>query len=100
MELRRKTLARPATNETRPQSSHPNRTFFHHSQRLSSTVHPGTVAALRPEPALTVPHTVTVTEAARLCAAKQTDCVLVVDDSSSLVGIFTAKDLVYRVRCS
>ncbi|KAG1757876.1 CBS-domain-containing protein [Suillus lakei] len=53
----------------------------------------GTVAALKPSPALTVPDNITVAEASQLCAAKRTDCVLVVDDEEGLSGIFTAKDL-------
>ncbi|KAI0359168.1 CBS-domain-containing protein [Trametes cingulata] len=57
----------------------------------------GTVAALKPSPALTVPENITVSEASQLCAAKRTDCVLVVDDDEGLSGIFTAKDLAYRV---
>lgn len=57
----------------------------------------GTVAALKPSPALTVPENITVAEASQLCAAKRTDCVLVVDDDEGLSGIFTAKDLAYRV---
>jgi CBS domain-containing protein len=57
----------------------------------------GTVAALKPSPALTVPENITVAEASQLCAAKRTDCVLVVDDEEGLSGIFTAKDLAYRV---
>ena len=57
----------------------------------------GTVAALKPSPALTVPDSITVAEASQLCAAKRTDCVLVVDDDEGLSGIFTAKDLAYRV---
>lgn len=57
----------------------------------------GTVAALKPSPALTVPENITVSEASQLCAAKRTDCVLVVDDEEGLSGIFTAKDLAYRV---
>ena len=60
----------------------------------------GTVAALKPSPALTVPENITVAEASQLCAAKRTDCVLVVDDDEGLSGIFTAKDLAYRVRGS
>ncbi|KAG5341384.1 hypothetical protein C0989_011095 [Termitomyces sp. Mn162] len=56
----------------------------------------GTVAALKPTPALTVPENITVSEASQLCAAKRTDCVLVVDDEEGLSGIFTAKDLAYR----
>ncbi|KAF8640369.1 hypothetical protein AX17_000040 [Amanita inopinata Kibby_2008] len=57
----------------------------------------GTVAALKPSPALTVPENITVAEASQLCAAKRTDCVLVVDEEEGLSGIFTAKDLAYRV---
>ncbi|KIO34509.1 hypothetical protein M407DRAFT_13371 [Tulasnella calospora MUT 4182] len=57
----------------------------------------GTVAALKPSPALTVPENITVADASQLCAAKRTDCVLVVDDEEGLSGIFTAKDLAYRV---
>jgi CBS domain-containing protein len=57
----------------------------------------GTVAALKPSPALTVPENITVAEASQLCAAKRTDCVLVVDEDEGLSGIFTAKDLAYRV---
>ncbi|KZT19358.1 CBS-domain-containing protein [Neolentinus lepideus HHB14362 ss-1] len=61
------------------------------------TAQKGTVAALKPSPALTVPENITVSEASQLCAAKRTDCVLVVDDDEALSGIFTAKDLAYRV---
>jgi hypothetical protein len=57
----------------------------------------GTVAGLRPSPALTVPESMTVADASQLCAAKRTDCVLVVDEEEGLSGIFTAKDLAFRV---
>ncbi|KAG8779367.1 hypothetical protein FRC12_024327 [Ceratobasidium sp. 428] len=57
----------------------------------------GTVAALKPSPALTVPESITVSDASQLCAAKRTDCVLVVDEEEGLSGIFTAKDLAFRV---
>lgn len=57
----------------------------------------GTVSALRPSQALTVKENMLVIEAAQLLAAKRSDCVLVVDDEEHLSGIFTAKDLVYRV---
>ena len=57
----------------------------------------GTVSALRPLPALTVPHSISVADASQLCAAKRTDCVLVVDEDEHLCGIFTAKDLAFRV---
>ncbi|KAL6304210.1 CBS-domain-containing protein [Sparassis latifolia] len=63
-----------------------------------ASVQKGTVAALKPSPALTVPESITVSEASQLCAAKRTDCVLVVDDDEGLSGIFTAKDLAYRAR--
>ncbi|KAF7784748.1 hypothetical protein Agabi119p4_913 [Agaricus bisporus var. burnettii] len=62
-----------------------------------TTAAKGTVAALKPTPALTVPENISVAEASQLCAAKRTDCVLVVDDEEGLSGIFTAKDLAYRV---
>ena len=45
-----------------------------------------------------MPEHISVAEASQLCAAKRTDCVLVVDDEEGLSGIFTAKDLAYRVR--
>lgn len=38
-----------------------------------------------------------VADASQLCAAKRTDCVLVVDEDEGLSGIFTAKDLAFRV---
>ncbi|ORX56224.1 CBS-domain-containing protein [Hesseltinella vesiculosa] len=57
----------------------------------------GTVAALRPAQALTIRDNVLVIEAAQLMAAKRCDCVLVVDEEDHLSGIFTAKDLAYRV---
>ncbi|KAG2228129.1 hypothetical protein INT45_009175 [Circinella minor] len=57
----------------------------------------GTVSALRPAQALTVRENILVMEAAQLMAAKRSDCVLVIDDDEHLSGIFTAKDLAYRV---
>jgi CBS domain-containing protein len=39
----------------------------------------------------------TVSEAAQLMAAKREDCVLVTDDDDRIAGIFTAKDLAFRV---
>ncbi|EAU93401.2 CBS and PB1 domain-containing protein [Coprinopsis cinerea okayama7 len=67
------------------------------SRRGKNAPTKGTVAALKPSPALTVPENITVAEASQLCAAKRTDCVLVVDEEEGLSGIFTAKDLAYRV---
>ncbi|KAK5130818.1 hypothetical protein LTR08_001652 [Meristemomyces frigidus] len=58
---------------------------------------PGTVLALRPNQALQIKPNTTVTEAAQLMAAKREDCVLVTDDDERIAGIFTAKDLAFRV---
>ncbi|TIB98554.1 CBS-domain-containing protein [Wallemia mellicola] len=80
----------------RPGSSNPRRDH-HGRDRKRNNKQPGTVASLRPSPALTVPDSMTVADASQLCAAKRTDCVLVVDDEESLCGIFTAKDLAFRV---
>ncbi|WFD32800.1 hypothetical protein MSPP1_003851 [Malassezia sp. CBS 17886] len=66
-------------------------------RRVGAAAVAGTVSALRPLPALTVPQTMSITDASQLCAAKRTDCVLVVDDAEHLAGIFTAKDLAYRI---
>ncbi|KAI6709766.1 hypothetical protein PZA11_005643 [Diplocarpon coronariae] len=58
---------------------------------------PGTVLALRPSQALQIKPNTTVAEAAQLMAAKREDCVLVTDDNDRIAGIFTAKDLAFRV---
>lgn len=86
---RKRTIS--TTNQQPPQSERRRR-------REKPNVQKGTVAALKPSPALTVPENITVSEASQLCAAKRTDCVLVVDEDEGLSGIFTAKDLAYRVR--
>jgi CBS domain-containing protein len=53
--------------------------------------------ALRPSQALQIKPGTTVAEAAQLMAAKREDCVLVTDDDDRISGIFTAKDLAFRV---
>ncbi|KAI8992115.1 hypothetical protein BDF20DRAFT_832097 [Mycotypha africana] len=58
---------------------------------------PGTVSALRVGQALTVKETMRVMEATQLMAAKRCDCVLVINDNDQLSGIFTAKDIAYRL---
>ncbi|CAI6093378.1 unnamed protein product [Clonostachys chloroleuca] len=58
---------------------------------------PGTVLALKPSPALQIKPNTTVSEAAQLMAAKREDCVLVTDEDDRIAGIFTAKDLAFRV---
>ncbi|KAF9144353.1 hypothetical protein BGX30_013061 [Mortierella sp. GBA39] len=58
----------------------------------------GTVGSLRPSPALTLPDTAMVIDAARIMAAKRADAVLVIDSQDqTLVGIMTDKDLAFRV---
>ncbi|KAL6234687.1 hypothetical protein BDW75DRAFT_211719 [Aspergillus navahoensis] len=58
---------------------------------------PGTVLALKPSSALQIKPSTTIAEAAQLMAAKREDCVLVTDDDDRIAGIFTAKDLAFRV---
>ncbi|KAK0750153.1 hypothetical protein B0T18DRAFT_408352 [Schizothecium vesticola] len=65
--------------------------------RHSRKAPPGTVMALKPSPALQIKPATTVAEAAQLMAAKREDCVLVTDDDDRIAGIFTAKDLAFRV---
>jgi hypothetical protein len=81
-------LSRKRTGGNAPQTT---------NKRSSKKAIKGTVAGLRPSPALTVPESMSVADASQLCAAKRTDCVLVVDDEEGLSGIFTAKDLAFRV---
>ncbi|KAJ2398564.1 hypothetical protein GGI23_003171 [Coemansia sp. RSA 2559] len=66
-------------------------------RKRGPSVAAGTVAALRPAAALTVRDGISITEAAQLMAAKRADSVLVVDDDERLAGIFTAKDVAFRV---
>ncbi|OZJ02422.1 hypothetical protein BZG36_04830 [Bifiguratus adelaidae] len=68
-----------------------------HTGLRSSKRNPGTVSSLRPAQALTVPESMTVLDAAQMMAAKRADSILVVDEDDHLSGIFTAKDLAYRV---
>ncbi|KAJ5157358.1 uncharacterized protein N7482_008458 [Penicillium canariense] len=65
--------------------------------RNSRKAPPGTVLALKPSQALQIKPTLSIAEAAQLMAAKREDCVLVTDDDERIAGIFTAKDLAFRV---
>ncbi|KTW29037.1 uncharacterized protein T551_02311 [Pneumocystis jirovecii RU7] len=71
----------------------PTAARMHPSRKADSK----TVLSLSPSPPLTVQSGITVSEASQLMAAKREDCVLVVDDDQHLIGIFTAKDLAFRV---
>ena len=90
-------LSRKRPGGSRQQSSQQGQGAGNGS-KSSRKAQKGTVAGLKPSPALTVPESMTVADASQLCAAKRTDCVLVVDDEEGLSGIFTAKDLAFRVR--
>ncbi|KAJ5774459.1 hypothetical protein N7457_009355 [Penicillium paradoxum] len=65
--------------------------------RSSRKAPPGTVLALKPSQALQIKPAMSIAEAAQLMAAKREDCVLVTDDNERISGIFTAKDLAFRV---
>ncbi|KAJ5406764.1 hypothetical protein N7465_008048 [Penicillium sp. CMV-2018d] len=65
--------------------------------RNSRKAPPGTVLALKPSQALQIKPAMSIAEAAQLMAAKREDCVLVTDDNERIAGIFTAKDLAFRV---
>lgn len=56
----------------------------------------GTVMALKPSPAVTIKPKTSVAEAAQLMSAKRENCVLVIEDDN-ISGIFTAKDLAFKV---
>ncbi|KAG5440065.1 hypothetical protein PCK2_000577 [Pneumocystis canis] len=71
----------------------PTAARMHPSRKMGSK----TVLSLSPSPPLTVQSGITVSEASQLMAAKREDCVLVVDDDQHLMGIFTSKDLAFRV---
>ncbi|GAA94471.1 uncharacterized protein L969DRAFT_55107 [Mixia osmundae IAM 14324] len=94
---RKRPSNRRAGSSNIPQPSQTNGNRRRGGQAGSSRRAAGTVSALRPLPALTVPSTMSVVDASQLCAAKRTDCVLVVDEEEHLSGIFTAKDLAFRV---
>ncbi|KOS17480.1 Meiotically up-regulated protein [Escovopsis weberi] len=71
--------------------------FLANRARHTRKAPPGTVLALKPSQALQIKPGTTVSEAAQLMAAKREDCVLVTDNDDRIAGIFTAKDLAFRV---
>lgn len=58
---------------------------------------PGTVMYLKPSEPIICKTSATVYEAAQLMSARRENCILVVDDHGELIGIFTAKDLAFRI---
>lgn len=66
-------------------------------KRRSRNYQPGTVLSLKPSDAVVCKPSYTAYEAAQLMSAKRENCILVIDDDERLLGIFTAKDLAFRV---
>ncbi|ODV78262.1 CBS-domain-containing protein [Suhomyces tanzawaensis NRRL Y-17324] len=58
---------------------------------------PGTVLSLRPSDPIICKTSATVYEVSQLMSAKRENCILVVNDGGELLGIFTAKDLAFRI---
>ncbi|KAI5949022.1 hypothetical protein KGF57_004984 [Candida theae] len=58
---------------------------------------PGTVLSLKPSDPIICKTTATVHEVSQMMTATRENCVLVVNDVGELLGIFTAKDLAFRI---
>lgn len=58
---------------------------------------PGSVLALKPSEPVTCRKSTTIYEVAQLMLAKRCNCVLILDDHEKLLGLFTSKDLAFRV---
>lgn len=58
---------------------------------------PGTVLSLNPSDPIICKTLATVYEVSQLMSAKRENCVLVVNEAGELLGIFTAKDLAFRI---
>lgn len=58
---------------------------------------PGSVLLLRPSEPVICKTTSTVYEVSQMMIARRENCVLVVNETGELLGIFTAKDLAFRV---
>ncbi|KAI5967580.1 hypothetical protein CANMA_003014 [Candida margitis] len=58
---------------------------------------PGTVLSLKPSDPIICKTSATVHEVSQMMTATRENCVLVVNDIGELLGIFTAKDLAFRI---
>lgn len=58
---------------------------------------PGTVLSLNPSDPIICKTLATVHEVSQLMSARRENCVLVVNEAGELLGIFTAKDLAFRI---
>jgi CBS domain-containing protein len=63
---------------------------------LEESISRHSIAVLAPKPPICVPGSTTVREAVRMMAQKKIGC-LVVEDSNSLVGVFTERDVLNRI---
>jgi len=63
----------------------------------SSAGSQGSVMALKPLPPVTMPFDTLVLDAAQYMTAYRASCVLVLDEDNAVCGIFTAKDLAFKV---
>lgn len=58
---------------------------------------PGTVLSLKPSDPIICKTSFTAYEASQLMSAKRENCILVINELGELIGIFTAKDLAFRI---
>lgn len=84
-------IRRKIENELSKKRGHPTRLT------KKGKAAPGTVMSLKPSDPIICKATSTVFEVAQLMSAKKENCILVVDDAGHLIGIFTAKDLAFRI---
>ncbi|CAJ0749412.1 10759_t:CDS:2 [Entrophospora sp. SA101] len=89
-------VSSPTMNDNTYQKR-PNRRNNSNPVRPTNTKPNDTVRSLKLSPALTVRESISIVEASQLMAAKRADCVLVIDGEEALSGIFTTKDLAFRV---
>ncbi|EGW32530.1 uncharacterized protein SPAPADRAFT_139714 [Spathaspora passalidarum NRRL Y-27907] len=67
------------------------------SSRKRRSFKAGTVMSLRPNDPIACKASSTVYEISQLMTAKRENCILVINEAGELMGIFTAKDLAFRV---
>ncbi|RLV94744.1 putative alanyl-tRNA editing protein alaX [Spathaspora sp. JA1] len=67
------------------------------SSRKRRAYQAGTVMSLKPNDPIACKTSSTVYEISQLMTAKRENCILVINESGELMGIFTAKDLAFRV---
>lgn len=58
---------------------------------------PGTVLSLKPSDPIICKTSFTAHEVSQMMSARRENCILVINDDGELIGIFTAKDLAFRI---